>query len=246
MLAVVVIDINNLGNKVKEIVKQDKGFEKLKTVSQNLEKLICKILVTILTEWKKKPACIRKDEAGNNAYIRFIPLLVGGDDIAVSMPAPLWPDFVSRFFTLLNEERIGICASAGVVMAPHNFPISRLMDMAEELVGNAKGLVRYFSKNGGPSDQCAVDWYVHYETAFTSVKDARRRATQEDEVNSIYEVATACPYTQNDFENLRKDADKLRRSTSLSNRKLLSLYKAFRWKAGCRRHPGHRVSQKRR
>lgn len=223
-LAVVVIDLNDLGRRMEQTVNSG-GFSALENFSSCLaQKLdeVCKKLVLQLANCDQGWNLYESGTDKGKRFVRFRPLLLAGDDIVVALPAPLWPDFVEQALTLLKNA--GFPACAGVVVAKHNFPINRLAEMAEELVAHAKKLVRFKKEGSLESRECALDWVVHQESAFTSPLEARRRDFLK-ELSSHYELATQRPYTLEEFKQLRWRMDHLK---NISNRKLFSLYRGLR------------------
>ncbi|MEW6386139.1 MAG: hypothetical protein AB1491_01290 [Thermodesulfobacteriota bacterium] len=222
-MAVVVIDLNDVGRRINAIVQQN-GFSGLQQFSQDLESGIKAMLLRVLKYLENHP-----DGAGladNQKYLRLRPLLVGGDDIVLALPAPLWPGLVAEALNELQDR--GCPACAGVVAARHTFPVNRLVSMAEELVANAKKLTRYRQGQNACFNECVLDWHFHQETAFTSPLQLRRRnfvkLIEANKSNETYEVATRRPYPLAEFLRLRDQVDKI----TASNRKLYTLYKGLR------------------
>lgn len=219
LMAVVIIDLNDLGNRVREMISKE-GFEEFEKFSAQLESDLTGIFIDFLQEIQTSPCWI----SANRSFLRLRPLLLGGDDIALAMPAPLWPDFVAEILNKLKS--LGHPACAGVAVAKHTFPINRLTIMAEELVANAKGLVRFKKSQEPDFDGCAVDWHVHQESAFGSPNEARKRSyVTKYEENNYYEIASRRPYTLSEFHELYHQASLLE---EYSNRKLYTLYQALR------------------
>lgn len=223
-LAVVVIDLNDLGRKVEQQVI-NKGFEALEKFSADLIETInqvCGTLVVKVASCKEGWAEYASGPDAGKKFVRFRPLLVGGDDIVVALPAPLWPEFVEQALEQLKNA--GFSACAGVVVAKHNFPVNRLAEMAEELVAQAKKLVRFKESPSGDFSGCALDWAVHQESSFSSPMAVRRRNFLKEVSSNHYELATQRPYSLEDFRQLRRRLANL----TASNRKLFSLYKSLR------------------
>lgn len=240
LLAVVVVDLNDMGTRLHEVVKKN-GFAALGEFSEKLQEDLNKVFRVVLNgvipdqDWL--------GHGGGEQFLRFRPLLLGGDDIALAIPAPLWPAFVSR---LLNElAPRGYPACAGVTVAKHTFPINRLVEMSEELVGSAKALVRYQNQQEQITDKkndvtacCALDWHVHQQTAFDSPLAIRKKqyvfegdrnlGFEREDKNSVpvIQVATAKPYMLADFQCLLTEGEKLKKS--IPRGKLFALYSALR------------------
>jgi hypothetical protein len=217
LLAVVVIDLNGMGTRVRQVVT-DKGFEGLKNFSRDLEDLLYDIWSEVISEvMKSSPGMV------TTRWFRMRPLLMGGDDMVFALPAFLWPQIVTQVLKKFHDK--GYPACAGVVVSSHNFPISRLINMAEGLVTSGKGLTQYMEAQNKPGES-AVDWHYHHEAAFSSPLSARRHRYLMERGTTVVEGATMRPYTLTDFEALLGKGDK--HLNSLSTRKLRSLYESLR------------------
>ena len=216
MLAIVVIDLNNLGNKVKEEVEKE-GFEGLTKFSEDIESAISEVWSELIIEVAKK----QKTAVGGR-FFKMRPLLMGGDDMVVALPSRLWPQVVQFILKELSER--GFHACAGIAVAKHNFPINRLVQMAEELVTSAKGFARYRCTNEIP-EVSAIDWHNHQEAAFTSPLSVRRNRYIR-EIGQTIECATMRPYTLSAFETLVQASSELEKG--LARRKLHLLYRSLR------------------
>lgn len=208
LLAVVVFDLNDMGIKIRKVVKSD-GFEKLREFSSTLQTDFCGVFQETIEEI-----------ASPKGLIRLRPLMVAGDDAVFAMPASIWLPFVRNVLPKLSKK--GLSACAGVAIAKHTYPINRLAQMAEELVGNAKNKYRREKKK----TDAVIDWHVHQEASFTSPLEIRKRTyiPVKDE-DSRYEIATRRPYTWEELDDLILRAEELK---DFSSRKLFSLYRALR------------------
>jgi hypothetical protein len=140
------------------------------------------------------------------------------------MPAPMWPFFVSTALASLEDK--GYPACAGITIAKHNFPINRLVLMAEDMVKSAKCLSRYRNNN-----KPAIDWHIHQESAFSDPMIVRKRnyLISAGLYNDFHAACTRRPYTLEKFNILIGHANLLTKSEySISNRKLYALYQALR------------------
>jgi hypothetical protein len=219
LLAVVVIDLNDMGKTIKEII-HSQGFDGLKTFSESLDNELTAIFTSQLASLRSSgDAWVRKN--GGKEILRLRPLLFGGDDIVMAMSAPLWPDFVTAIFEEFRRVNLpywaGACA--GIACAKHNYPLNRLVEMAEKLVASAKMVVRQNS-----DIKFALDWHLHQEAAFSLPSEVRKRNwLHVDDLNYHY-LSTRRPYPYEEFKTLKQDAKRL----AYANRKLYSLYKALR------------------
>ncbi len=230
-LAVVVLDLNNMGKKIKEIINH-KSFETFGKFSNDLENNFRKLFRDVINSLKEISGGVNTKEA----YYRILPLLLAGDDAIFAMPSPLWIPFIQAVFTKIETadnffKTQGITACAGVIIAKYNFPINRLFDMAEELVASAKNKHRFLNTN-----KCVLDWHVHQESIFSSIAEARKRGfVRALTEGSEFEIMTRKPYTYGEFGDALKQAEACKnnkaeacKNNKIANRKLVHLYQALR------------------
>ena len=231
LLALIVIDINNLGERVKEKVKK-KGFECLGGFAAGLEELIAGIwkglIQDLSTNWKPYWGLTGGNKGDQHLKIR--PLLMAGDDMVVAVPARIWPKIVEKALSALEENGYPPCA--GVVIIPHTFPISRVMQMGEDIIHNAKGFLRLKEKQkeSGESDcsKSAIDWHLHQQSSYTSPLFARRTQYFKEMGRTkagIKQISyrTKRPYTLADFKNINSHVIE----GEGSKRKLFHIYESL-------------------
>lgn len=234
LLAVVVIDLNGMGNRIQDIVRKG-GFDDFakfsKSLERDLDEMFRKLLVRRHQERTGRGSSrwIARDRKGQTCF-RLRPLLLAGDDMVFAMPASLWPQYVND---LLGElQKLGHPACAGVAVARHTYPINQLIQMAEEMVSSAKALVRHKASSGSGTEQFAVDWHMHQESSSLSAMAVRRRAhVRSISMNTEYAVSTRKPYLLSEFLDLLEEAKDLGNggdSRENSNRSLFALYQALR------------------
>lgn len=226
-IAAVVIDLNNMGDRIKSVVEQD-GFEGLLEYSTGLQEDILESIETVLQELSNTPgSVINNNEKEKQLCIR--PLVAAGDDMIFLLPARLWSFFTSSLLRLLADR--GYAACAGVAVAKHKYPVNRLVLMAEDLCSNAKQHIRYLlekngKQNSGIYDTCGIDWYIHQETNMTTPLEVRRRRQVIEMYDgSEYAVSTGRPFTLENFNELQDK--KQQWSVIKSQRKLHTLYRAL-------------------
>lgn len=222
LLAVVVIDLNEMGTRIENIVK-DKGFKELHTFSEGLESDIAGICNGLIDDMIGKGDNWKNLNVKNKNGLCLRPLFLGGDDLVFAMPASLWQTFVSFIFDRLKGKNLEACA--GIMIAKHNFPINQLVEMAEDLCANAKNLVKYRKQNNENISGFALDWHVHQESVFESPVSIRKRTLVKDLQNYTYAIATDKPYLYEEFVKIRNEVGNL---SKISNRKLFSIYQGLR------------------
>ncbi|MCK4445613.1 MAG: hypothetical protein KAW56_00865, partial [Candidatus Marinimicrobia bacterium] len=199
LLAVVVIDLNEMGTWIENIVK-DKGFKELHTFSEGLESGIAGICNGLIDDMMGKGDNWKNLNVKNEHGLRIRPLFLGGDDLVFAMPVSLWQKFVSFIFDGLKDivsdglkdKKLEACA--GIMIAKHNFPINQLVEMAEDLCANAKGLVKYKKQSNKDIGGFALDWHIHQESVFESPVAIRKRSFLKEIGNYKYAIATDKPY----------------------------------------------------
>jgi hypothetical protein len=222
LLAIVVLDLNEIGTKIEKKVGEG-GFSKLKEFSEYVDTTIAEICIKLIKDmpnWKDQTTI-----ANDKKSLRLRPLFLGGDDLVFAMPVSLWQKFIEYFFDKLEKKKLEACA--GIMIAKHNFPINQLVEMAEDLCANAKGLVKYKKQSNDNISGFALDWHVHQESVFESQVSIRKRAFVKDITNYTYVIATAKPYLYKDFKKIQKEVNSLKKD-GYSNRKLFSLYQSLR------------------
>lgn len=131
-LALVSVDGDNIGALMKDI---DAGQRA--AVSRGLKSATAEALNQAVEQ-----VCL----AINPCKLPVIPHIVGGDDVLVSLPAPVVWIFVRNYLDRFTSEvwdstRHEVTASAGVVIANVSFPFREARRLADDLQGEAKKLV---------------------------------------------------------------------------------------------------------
>jgi len=144
-VAYVVADVNNMG----VIFSSCDTFNKLKTLSENLTKVIQKSLA--------EPTKILIDKQGDfikeklkSDIIPFLPLILGGDDVFALIPAQWALDFTTRFCQEFEkrmeqslkeiklDSSIKPTISASIIICKGKFPYLIAHNLGEELLKVAK------------------------------------------------------------------------------------------------------------
>lgn len=174
-----------------------------------------------------------QDFSSLRSSVRALPadiLLLGGDDLLVALPADRALDFalhVSSEFERLTREKIaalsddfarqffreqigdrGLTISCGVAIAPSTHPFYLLLNLAEELLRNAKRPVGV-GITGAASDSAArVDFHVVAGAASLPIERVR------NEISGIETAVprTLRPLTVKQLRSLRAAVGELRRT----------------------------------
>lgn len=83
--------------------------------------------------------------AEDTKVLPVMPHIIGGDDVLVSLPAAHAWEFTRTFLTVLEEklaslvDGLEVTVSAGIAIAHASYPFAQTVDIAEQLLGKAKG-----------------------------------------------------------------------------------------------------------
>lgn len=137
--------------------------------------------------------------------VPFVPLMVGGDDVAC-VTAGTWALDVAAAFhqcfqaELQSDEREALrdlCQvplpgmSVGVVLVKAHYPIRQALDLAKDLLRNAKRRNRSLPVDAGGTDPGTVDFAVVMDTA---VRDIQRTRSDDFRVQTGEIELTERPY----------------------------------------------------
>ena len=115
---------------------------------------------------------------------RVLPLIVGGDDLTLLCSGRDALQLAERYLLAFEDKtagnrdirsvtermlsRCGLTAAAGVAVVKPHFPFSSAYELAEELCGSAKSLVRTLAGqpgNGGGRHVSALDFHVVFDSS---------------------------------------------------------------------------------
>jgi len=134
----------------------------------------------------------------------FQPLLIGGDDLLAITPAQYaLPAAVALCEGFARRAPQGLTMSAGVVIAPHNYPVFHLEALAGQLLKSAKARAR--------QEGCgAIDfWFLRGGNVFsTNLGQHRRKTLRRERGGSEYQLHER-PYTVAEMKDLLQEAERL-------------------------------------
>lgn len=183
-LAVIHIDGNTMGIRIREFVKAQTGnvfcgLNALSKLSAEINAAYKDVLSrTVIKVYSEK----YKDLIKNKKPIPFRPVIVDGDDVTVVCAATDAFMFVDTFMTKLNETKLDsfknlenseLTAAAGVSFVNVGFPFHTAYEIAEECCKNAKKMTmkRGFS---GDDNKSSMDYQICYSGVTGSVSDFRK------------------------------------------------------------------------
>lgn len=216
MIALVLVDGNNMGEKISRLSRLGGDFlENLKQFSRAADEVIMESC-----QWLIKDM----DRAGDIDGVR--PLIMGGDDLCFVMDARRALEFVEKLTRSVEETsgengnaRLfngGIKLCAGVLFMKRSYPFNFAHRIAESLLRSAKRASR---KNG----HCSM---VDFHIIFSSAADAIETIREDEYVYGGNLYLTQKPLKISDLGSFRVDLTKL--SQCLARNKIKFLRQALR------------------
>jgi len=195
LLGIVYADVNALGRLTPTIGKDKAVYNKFcKGLRSCLEKAIYEALVEVL----ENPIKTEKPRGADALPVRV--LYIGGDDLAVAIKGFYALDFVAKLVELFEEKSKSLMKmesapdkltmSAGLVIAPYNYPIHNFNLVGKDLVSRSKRI--------GKREESLIDICMIKNNAIGGLKEIR--AGKEKEIDGRL-LLFGGPYTP---ERLRK------------------------------------------
>lgn len=208
MIAVVVMDGNNMSDKIKRLDTSDD----LKNFANKTEEIVKKAfdacLMNIFPEDKEK-----------KEFNSIRPLIIGGDDICLIIDAVHALDFVQQFtekvekksqaFPKLFGEQ-GIAFSSGILFIKKNYPFNFAHRIAESLLRSAK---RFSRENG---DCSSIDFHVLLSSSGDEIEKTRAREYEYGD-----HVLTQKPFRTDGMAEYKKNVGRLNNRLARSKVKYL-------------------------
>jgi hypothetical protein len=194
MLAVVVMDGNKMGEKIKAL----QSLEALKDFSRKME----------LFQAEAFKDCLQKyfgEQYSEKMFNSVRPVIMGGDDICFVIDAKHALQFVTEFISVLenksepNEQNaeplrgVGrITVSAGILFIKKNYPFNFAHHIAESLLRSAKKTSRM------QGDCSVIDFHVILSSAGDDIEKTRLREYLVEQTRLL----TNRPYKLSDISNI--------------------------------------------
>ena len=178
-LAVITMDGNEFGEKLKEITKDKKGddcIELLKKFSESLKKNIILVLLDSLDG-----VLTREDINKENGKMPFRPIIIGGDDICLTIAANKAFKFIQKFNEnilsndFFRENRITY--SIGVSITKSHFPFHFSHQISEQLLKSGKAERR---NRGINRDSNMLDWEILQSSVYDDLAEIRKAIYHEN------------------------------------------------------------------
>lgn len=141
LLAIIYIDGNAMGDRIKELLKNETNYDKC-------VKLLRKFSLEIDEEFVKKPIAKIEEFLNNNANAdakkyncKYRQIIGGGDEITIICNARIAADLLKEYFSSLSENPNNY-ACAGVAIFHSHAPFSTIYKIAEECCESGKRKAR--------------------------------------------------------------------------------------------------------
>ena len=198
-LAVITMDGNEFGEKLKEITKDKKGddyIKVLKNFSESLKEHITSVLLDSLD------GVLTEKDINNNGKMPFRPIIIGGDDICLAMAADKAFKFIQNFNAKVMKNDFfdshQFTYSIGISITKSHFPFYFSHQISEQLVKNDK-----IERKGRVTNM--LDWEILYSSVFDNLSKIRERVFYEEYSAGEKHILTYKPYNfiEQDFKNFK-------------------------------------------
>ncbi len=235
------------GNAMGKIIKALDSPETYRQFSRIVDESIREACFTALDQVSESEIANVGEALKNRKPFESLPadiLLLGGDDLLVALPADRALDFAlkaTETFERLTQEKInaledkevqkffrgqlgnqGFTISCGVAIAKSNYPFYLLLDLAEELLKNAKRKDSHYS-HPTAHGLSRIDFHVGAGANSYALKQVRKEIYRVEEDMST--PRTLRPLSCPQLQKLRRSVQKLR-DASFPHSKLHELHEA--------------------
>lgn len=178
-LALVHIDGNNMGSRIKDLIKEKKTYEEaiptMRVISRNISdgfKECYKKMEEKANEWGRK-------EEFNNQETLLRKIVLAGDDITFVCNAKLALSLVETFlketvnYYLDNEKKHPFTACAGIAYFNSHYPFSDAYQVAEACCSSAKKVAKEPSNRIDNMTGCFIDYQICTHISSIHLSDYR-------------------------------------------------------------------------
>jgi len=238
-LAIIHIDGNTMGIKIRKFVEEQQGnlFESLgglRKLSYEINNTYQKVLTSTINEVYAQYANKLVETDKIRIEIPFRPIIVDGDDVTVICAAENAFDLVKIFMKNLSKKPLDsfgdeskLTAAAGIAFVNVGFPFHTAYDMAEQCCKNAKSETLKRGFDGDIKDnKSSIDFQICYSGVTNKIKEFRTinyifNGTNDGEKSVyklnirpyIFEIGNEIYSYENGFEkNIKDIANKIARS----------------------------------
>jgi len=217
-IAVIHMDGNTMGMKIREFVKAQEGKDlnailaglgKLKKLSYEINTTYNDVLSYTIKEIYKNYEINKDGEKFEKFEIPFRPVILDGDDVTVICAATDAFKFVDTFMRKLGEKGLEslqdfkLTAAAGIAFVNIGFPFYTAYDIAEQCCKNAKKVTLKRKDREGreykyDNSKSSMDFQICYSGVTGSISDFRETnytfSKKENNEKAIY-ILNIRPYT---------------------------------------------------
>lgn len=216
-IAVVHIDGNNMGKKLKQLNSYEEMKDFSRQVNEAYKSAMKTLVKTLIQAFKDenffKRLNLKQDKEGRF----FLPLrsvVLNGDDVTFvtdgRIGIPLAEKFlqnISKRSVLINDKKIPLSCCAGIAIVKSHFPFYRAYQLADELCSSAKLKGKILAAEKGTDMDIGnwVDYHIVYSGLSTVLSQLRQRLYNIpafDEANPIKFPVTHRPEMEQDCYNL--------------------------------------------
>lgn len=188
LLAIIYIDGNNMGDKIREITKgaidYSSGISALRSFSKNTNNdFVDKPIKAIEEELTRRYEAAADNNEEKNKYL-FRPIIMGGDEINIVCNARAVPCIIEKYFETLKSES-GNSSCAGIAIFHSHSPFADTYNIAEQCCENGKK-ISHRDENGGNN---YIDFHFCH-SGITNTLDKIRNIQEEKITARPYEYST--------------------------------------------------------
>lgn len=222
LMAVVVMDGNRLGDKVKAIENKEQLRQFAEITESVFQSSFDECLYEIFPNEYEYPAA-----DGKKHFKSIRPLIMGGDDICFIVDYPRALDFVKLLSDKVCQKSLenrdlfgdGIFLSCGILFAKPNYPFNFAYQIAESLLRSAK---RYSRQQ---NDCAAIDFHMLLSSSGDEIEKTRER---EYTYNGGENVLTGKPWAIADLGQVKNDLESFKKALSARSKQKY-LRQVLRW-----------------
>lgn len=162
-VAVVHIDGNGMGQKIRDMVEQSKDYlqavPKMRRLSRQIAETYQKVFEVLVEKLIRQGGRLKRKVGEKDRLLQLRPLIMDGDDITFVCKASLALPVAAAFLRLLarEESELGkLSACAGIAMVHQNFPFDTAYELAEFCCNQAKRKRQDEKKEAGYLDYLLV------------------------------------------------------------------------------------------
>lgn len=153
----------------------------------DINRAALEVVVALTVQAVKNEAIPFETDKDGNPYLPLRPLVFGGDDVTFVCNGDIGVKLAATYLETVESESekrgLDFHASAGVATVKLHYPFARAYKLSEDLIGNAKKLVRKEFPDPDenectldePQDCSALDWHFAQSGLSGSMESIRQR-----------------------------------------------------------------------